>query len=33
MIVLVQALDTDPDEADLMKNVINKVLDDHRDAR
>ena len=33
MIVLVQALDTDPDEADLMKNVINKILDDHRDAR
>jgi aminoglycoside phosphotransferase (APT) family kinase protein len=33
MIVLVRALDTDPDEADFTKNVIDKILADHRSAR
>lgn len=33
MIVLVRQLDTDPDGADLTKNVINKILADHCDAR
>jgi aminoglycoside phosphotransferase (APT) family kinase protein len=33
MIVLVRELDTDPDDADLTKNVISKILADHRDTR
>jgi aminoglycoside phosphotransferase (APT) family kinase protein len=33
MIVLVGALDTDPDEAELTKNVIGKIIADHCDAR
>jgi aminoglycoside phosphotransferase (APT) family kinase protein len=33
MIVLVRALDTDPDEAEFTKNVIGKIIDDHCDAR
>jgi aminoglycoside phosphotransferase (APT) family kinase protein len=33
MIVLAQALKTDPDDADFTKNVINKILADHRDAQ
>jgi aminoglycoside phosphotransferase (APT) family kinase protein len=33
MIVLVRQLDTDPDGADLTKNVIGKILADHYDAR
>jgi aminoglycoside phosphotransferase (APT) family kinase protein len=33
MIVLVRALDTDPDEAEFTKNVIGKIIDDHTDAR
>lgn len=32
MIVLVRALETDPDEAELTKNVIDKILADHRAA-
>jgi aminoglycoside phosphotransferase (APT) family kinase protein len=32
MIVLVRALDTDPDEAAFTKNVIGKILADHCDA-
>ncbi len=32
-IVLVKALDTDPDDAEITKNVIDKILADHRDAR
>ena len=33
MIVLVGQLDTDPDDADFTRNVISKILADHRDAR
>ena len=33
MIVLVDALDTDPTEAELTKNVIGKIIADHCDAR
>jgi aminoglycoside phosphotransferase (APT) family kinase protein len=33
MIVLVRELDTNPDDAKLTKNVIDKILADHRDAR
>ena len=33
MIVLVEELDTDPDAAELTKNVISKILADHLDAR
>jgi aminoglycoside phosphotransferase (APT) family kinase protein len=33
LIVLVRALDTDPDDADFTKDVISKILADHRDAR
>ncbi len=33
MIVLVRALDTDPADADFTKNVIGKILADHRDAQ
>lgn len=33
MIVLVEELDTDPDGADFTKNVISKILADHREAR
>jgi aminoglycoside phosphotransferase (APT) family kinase protein len=33
MIVLVGALDTDPDDAEFTKNVIDKILIDHCDAR
>jgi aminoglycoside phosphotransferase (APT) family kinase protein len=33
MIVLVRALDTDPDDAEFTKNVIDKILADHRGAR
>jgi hypothetical protein len=33
MIVLVEELDTDPDQAELTKNVIGKILADHHDAR
>jgi aminoglycoside phosphotransferase (APT) family kinase protein len=33
MIVLVGALDSDPDEAAAMKDVIGKILADHRGAR
>jgi aminoglycoside phosphotransferase (APT) family kinase protein len=33
MIVLVDELDTDPDGADFTKNVISKILADHREAR
>ena len=33
MIVLVDELDTDPGGADFTKNVISKILADHRDAR
>jgi aminoglycoside phosphotransferase (APT) family kinase protein len=33
MIVLVRALDADPDDAEFTKNVIDKILADHRQAR
>jgi aminoglycoside phosphotransferase (APT) family kinase protein len=33
MIVLVRALDTDPDEAEFTRNVIGKIIADHCDAR
>jgi aminoglycoside phosphotransferase (APT) family kinase protein len=33
MIVLVDELDSDPQGADFTKDVINKILADHRDAR
>lgn len=33
MIVLVRALNTDPDDAEFTTNVIDKILADHRDAR
>ena len=33
MIVLVEQLGTDPDEAELTKNVIGKIIADHCDAR
>ena len=33
MIVLVEQLETDPDEAELTKNVIGKIIADHCDAR
>jgi aminoglycoside phosphotransferase (APT) family kinase protein len=33
MIVLVRALESDPGEADFTKDVINKILADHLDAR
>jgi hypothetical protein len=33
MIVLVEQLDTDPDEAGLTKNVIGQIIADHCDAR
>jgi len=33
MIVLVEQLETDPDEAEFTKNVIGKIIADHRDAR
>ena len=33
MIVLARALDTDPDDAELTKDVIGKIIADHRDAR
>ena len=33
MIVLVGGLDTDPDEAELTKDVIGKIFADHLDAR
>jgi aminoglycoside phosphotransferase (APT) family kinase protein len=33
MIVLAQALETDSDEVDFTKDVINKILADHCDAR
>jgi aminoglycoside phosphotransferase (APT) family kinase protein len=32
MIVLVEQLETDPDEAELTKNVIGKIIADHCDA-
>jgi aminoglycoside phosphotransferase (APT) family kinase protein len=31
--VLVRKPDTDPNDADFTKNVISKILADHRDAR
>ena len=33
MIVLVGALDTDPDDAKFTKDVIGKIIADHGDAR
>jgi hypothetical protein len=33
MIVLVEELDTDPGGAERTKNVIGKIVADHRDAR
>lgn len=33
MIVLVRALGTDPDDAEVTKNVIDRILADHRAAR
>jgi hypothetical protein len=33
MIVLVEQLDTDPDEAEFTKDVIDKIIADHCDAR
>jgi len=33
MIVLVHELDTDPDQAELTKNVIGKIIADHCDSR
>jgi aminoglycoside phosphotransferase (APT) family kinase protein len=33
MIVLVQALDTDPEDAEFTKGVISKIIADHRGAR
>ena len=33
MIVLVRALDTDPDEAEFTRNVIGEIIADHCDAR
>jgi aminoglycoside phosphotransferase (APT) family kinase protein len=33
MIVLVEQLDTDPDGAERTKDVIGKIIADHRDAR
>ena len=32
MIVLVGALDTDPDDAEFTKSVIGKIIADHCDA-
>ena len=33
MFVLVEQLDTDPDEAEVTKNVIGKIIADHCGAR